>query len=114
MRHLELIADGLIAAVKSHVGAAIGPLLARLNELDAALKAVPAGTQGEPGPKGDPADVDYDRIGSAIKEVVAVAVAELPVPQNGKDADPVALQAEVQKSFAALVDDFVQELERAA
>lgn len=53
MRHLELIADGVIAAVKTHVGAAIGPLVARLNELDAALKAVPAGKDGAPGPQGD-------------------------------------------------------------
>ena len=56
MRHLDLIADGLIAAVKSHVGAAIGPLVTRLNELDAALKAVPAGKDGAPGPQGAPGE----------------------------------------------------------
>lgn len=56
MRHLELIADGLIAAVKSHVGAAIGPLVARLNELDAALKVIPAGKDGAPGPQGEPGE----------------------------------------------------------
>lgn len=52
MRHLELIADGLVAAVKTHVGAALAPVLARLNELGAALKAIPAGKDGAPGERG--------------------------------------------------------------
>lgn len=56
MRHLELIADGLISAVKSHITAALGPLTQRLDEFDAWRKALPVPKDGAPGAKGDPGE----------------------------------------------------------
>jgi hypothetical protein len=53
---VQALATRMIAAVKSHVSAAIAPILTRLEDFDARLKAVPAGPRGEvgePGPRGE-------------------------------------------------------------
>lgn len=71
------------------------------------------GLRGEPGKDGAPgrdAVVDYDRIESAIKEVVPVAVKEevtkavaaLPVPKDGKDAPAVDEAAIVERVRAQI------------
>lgn len=109
MRHLELIADGLIAAVKSHVGAATGPLLARLNELDAALKAVPAGEKGDPGKS-----VTIDDVAPMVASIVAKAVSEMPPPKPGEpgkaaEVDYPRIMADVAAKMKALVDTSVTE-----
>jgi hypothetical protein len=113
--HIELI-DSLLEG--------IAPVVVDLvaKQVDARVAALPAAKDGMPGPKGDPGEpgakgidgapgkdavVDYDRIGAAIKEVVAVAVAEIPAPKDGapgargepgpagKDADEGVIAARV-------------------
>lgn len=61
--------------------------------LETAVKAIP-----------DPKEpvVDYDRIGTVIKETVATAVSEIPKPQDGKDAD--------EESITQRVSAYVKEL----
>ncbi len=120
MRHLELIADGVIAACKSHVASALAPFAARLDALAKQLTELPIpkdGAPGEPGAKGDPGDsVTADDIRPLVAEAVTAAVAALPAPKDGepgvkgdpgKDAEPVntvAIAAEVLAQIPAPKD----------
>jgi len=162
MIDVKALAVTLLDEVKEWVAPAFEKVRARLDSMDAAIKAIPAGAKGDPGEsiKGDPgkdadddailsrleklwfnayagineknkaesreqirllfeelpvpkngengkdAEVDYDRIGVAIKEVVEVAVAEIPKPVNGKDADPELIKQLVAAEVAKATNDF--------
>ncbi|MGP1675901.1 MAG: hypothetical protein ACTS6J_01930 [Burkholderiales bacterium] len=53
MRHVELIADGVIAAVKAHVAGAVGAISKRMDAWEARLAAIPAGPKGDKGDAGE-------------------------------------------------------------
>lgn len=59
----------------------------------AAVAALPAAKDGDPGRDADPA---------AIEEAVTRAVAALPKPENGRDADPAEIERMVAAAVAAL------------
>lgn len=71
----------------------------------------PQGKQGDPGKDGAPGkdgeSVSIDSIRLMLGELVAKAVAAIPVPKNGepgKDADPLVLASMVREEIAAQMD----------
>jgi hypothetical protein len=108
---IEAIAAGMVEAVKSAIARSESGISKRLEELDARIKAVPAGPKGDkgdpgeslkgekgdkgdsvkgdkgdPGAKGDSgeaAKIDYQRIASEIAARVKLAVDEIPRPKDG-------------------------------
>ncbi len=77
---LKALADVVIQAVR----ATLAPLTKRLQEMDDALKALPA------------------TVTKDLDQRVQAAVAEIPPPKDGKDADPQAIAALVAKAVGEL------------
>ena len=81
MRHIDLIADGLIAAVKGYVQRAHDGLARRMDLIEGHLKALPAPLNGRDGRDG----VDgKDAPAVDVELIVADAVKLIPVPLDGK------------------------------
>lgn len=119
----EAFAAALVDVVSEHIGKVIGPLLTRIEALEAREIPVPergpqgergergepgeAGPQGEPGPAGrDGKDADPDAIAAHIDSAVAKAVSALPPPKDGQsvtldDVRPMIEEA-VQRAVSAL------------
>lgn len=80
--------DAGFEAVKAYVDGIEAKMAARLDALEKQLSTI--------GPT-------VDGIGATIGEEVAKAVAALPAPKDGKDADPEVIKAEVATAVAAAV-----------
>jgi hypothetical protein len=115
----------IVAAVKAHVDKSIGPLLARMEMLEARFAGLPTPKDGEPGKDADPDEVaaivvrelrsEIDGVRAAVEALpppieipslpelpdipalIADAVAAIPAPQDGKDADPEQVAALVRQ-----------------
>lgn len=78
------LAKSTAMIVKQHVDAAVGPLLKRIEQLEAVQPL-----KGEPGKDGadgkDGASFTLDDAASLIDEAVTKAVALIPAPKDGKD-----------------------------
>ena len=80
------LGPGLNAAIAKSTHAATASLLARIDELEAKIAAVPEGKQGAQGIPGDPGPpIETAVLLNMIAEAVALAVAEIPPAQDGKD-----------------------------
>lgn len=123
MRHLELIADGVIATVKEFVAGALAGVMKRVGDVEERLAAIaPAakgekGEPGQPGEKGEPGepgkegapgkDAAVDR--EALELLCRTLVAEIPKPRDGEPGKSVSIEevapliaGEVAKAVAAL------------
>lgn len=92
----------LAAAVKEYFQRAITPITLGLKNLEDRFKDFPLPLKGETGPAGrDGKDADADAI---YERVLRDVTAHLPVPRDGKDADPVItarlIEAEALKAVA--------------
>ena len=97
MRHIELIADGVIATVKEYVSGSLAPIESRLVRLE----SIPVPQKGETGSPGKDAEVDYPRIHERLATDMAEAIKQLPPAERGpqgekgipgdpgKDAEPI-------------------------
>lgn len=78
--------EGIVELVKGYVEREIAPLKAENETLRARVKEL----EDRPAPevlKGDPGDsVDVEAVNQMIEAAVSKAVAEIPVPKDGKDA----------------------------
>jgi hypothetical protein len=96
---------GIVRAFFEKEVAPLRAEIARLSGEIVAAKAQP-GEPGEPGPPGEPgkdgASVTLDDLAPVVLEAVATAVAALPKPENGKDADPETIRAMVAEAVAQL------------
>lgn len=117
---IDAFAEGMFPVMSRMVEAAVGPLHARIADLEQKLaegadeiamlqkrpdcaeveEAIARAVAALPTPK-DGRDADPE----AIELMVAQAVAALPVPQDGKDADPTAVAA----SVVALLEPVISE-----
>ncbi len=106
---LDEVMPALCAHVKELVGAIPTPkdgasvtledLLPSVREIvKHAVDALPVPADGEPGRSVEPEEV---------KALVSAAVAEIPKPQNGKDADPEQIRAIAAKEVAKAVEQIV-------
>lgn len=115
----------IVAAVKAHVDKSVGPLLARMETLEARFAGLPTPKDGEPGKDADPDEVaaivvrelrsEIDGVRAAVEALpppieipslpelpdipalIADAVSAIPAPQPGKDADPERVAALVRQ-----------------
>ena len=97
---LKALGDAVIASVRGHVASAAASLSERLADLDARLKAIPAGPRGEKGDRGDRGDQGergdagvaptLDDLLPTVRDCVNAVVATLPVPKDGKNGEPGA------------------------
>jgi hypothetical protein len=121
----------IVAAVKAHVDKAVGPLVARMETLEARFGELPTPKNGEPGKDADPDAVaaivvrelqsEIDGLRAAVEALpppieipslpelpdipalIADAVAAIPVPQPGKDADPEQVAALVRQEAGRIL-----------
>lgn len=117
--------------VRSFVSKQVNALKDRIDSVEAAVKAIPAGAKGDPGAdayeiailngfvgdhaewlkslkgeKGDDGKFDVDYFVETVRAEVAARVAEIPKPKDGdpgKDADPAVVAELVAKSVAEIV-----------
>lgn len=102
MNHSDIAAlmKGAAPAIRDFVASAMDPLVKRIGELERELEAVRAVDHGQ-------------AIKAAVAEAVAKAVAELPPPANGKDADP-ELIAQMVKDAVSSIQQIAQVVDPAA
>lgn len=106
---IEVLMGSVASVVRGYVASATAEIGKRLDATDQRVAAIPAAEPvdvaaivAEVKAQVTPAEVDYDRIGNAIKEIVD----DLPVPKDGAsitvaDVAPLIVE-EVQKAVAAL------------
>ena len=85
-------AADVISRVREFVAKSTAPIITRLDEFDAKLKAIPAGPQGYPGLKGDQGIPGKDGVPvdpELVRAEVANAVAELAIPAELHDLSSV-------------------------
>jgi len=90
----------MLNAVKGYVARALLPLQKSISDLEQKLSAIPAGTKGDKGDPGesitgapgkdgiDGKDADAEAIIKQLREDLAIAVAALSKPIDGKDGAP--------------------------
>lgn len=92
---LKDFAARLGEATRQMIEAAVQPLRAKQAELEAAVKAIPAGAPGARGEKGEPGkDADLEAVARMVDERVARELerrlAEIPRAKDGRDGQPGA------------------------
>lgn len=109
MTELETMTEAVFKAVNDYVARSVGPLVARVAELEARVALVKDGKDGEIGKAGEngkDAEVDYTKIYSAISDLLNQKLAAIPPAKDGepgKDAtvDYDAIHAQIQKMIPA-------------
>jgi integrin beta 3 len=74
-RLIEGLMEAIGPVIKSHIAEIVGPLRDKLSEIE--QRPAPAGPPGK--------DADPDVVAAMVKDAVAIAVAALPPPADGKD-----------------------------
>lgn len=115
MTELETMTEAVFKAVNDYVARSIGPLTARIHELEQRVASVKDGKDGDKGDKGDEGkSVDAEALKEQLKEqlrghvdiVLEDAIAKLPKAKDGepgKDAtvDYGAIRTEIEKMIPA-------------
>ncbi len=107
---IAVLMKAVAEVVKEFVAKSAEPTTKRLDELGARLAALPVPKDGIPGKDAAPLDlaeiaeaaaskvfIDVELIKNLVRKNVAKSIAELPPPKDGKDVDPVELQALADK-----------------
>lgn len=99
----EKLADALYQAVKGFVTREFDRMFQKaIAPLQKMIEEIPSGKDGAKGEDGKPgADGKSVEIES-VRELVIEEVKKIPVPENGKDADPEFIKAEVAKAVARI------------
>lgn len=88
---LDSVIDGLIPPIVARVRDEVA------KEVSAKIAALPQPEDGEPGKS-----VTLDEVRPLVLEAVGEAVKSIPVPKDGKDADPVDVKAIVAEVVAQI------------
>src|SRR5881227_2223887 len=94
-QHVQALVSAFAPVMRSYVTQTMGAVLARVEELEGEIKGLKAELQAR---EFDPAAV--------IERAVAEHVGRIPVPRDGRDADPLEVaglvSAEVERAVATL------------
>jgi hypothetical protein len=88
MFDVKALGESIVATVRQYVDSAVAGLAERLVKLEEAL-----------------ADAPLPDVREVVQSAVAEAIAAIPAPKDGKDADPVAIQRLVAENVAQAVKD---------
>lgn len=94
MLDVKAVGDAILVALQKHVRPVLQAMEAKFAALEQRLDALPVPADGK--------SVTVEDVAPLIAEQVAAAVAALPPPVDGKDADPAAIEAAVAQAVAAL------------
>lgn len=105
----KALGESIVTHVREFMLRQVAPLRAALADMDARIKAIPAGPKGdkgEPGEKGDagePGRIDTDWLVDLVRAEVKTRFDEIPMPKNGKDADMAAVKAMIDDAVMGAV-----------
>lgn len=100
--HTDKLAARVLGAVQDYLRRSLAPLLEWRKAVDTRLAFIPAGATWE-SLKGEKGEDGRSVPPAEIAELVKAAVAEIPAPRDGHDADPEEVKALVQSTVQAAV-----------
>jgi len=101
----KAMAAEVLNTVRGFVSKSLEPYDKRIDALE---KRAPP----KDGKDADP--VNYEQIAAGCRNLVADAVAKIPVAKDGKDVDPEVMRAEIRVAISDLAECYAKGLEDAA
>jgi len=107
--NIEEMAGQVVEAARGFVQRSLVAVNARLADLERQIEALPPPPKGDKGDQGDQGDPGKDADPETVRAEVARAVAEIPRPRDGKDAEPVDINAVAERAASlvrpAMIDE---------